>query len=122
MGRAYVEGIFPVEATVIIENNPIINNTNYGSSATSNSSAASETNTHITLGMTIQTIVDMDIEEGLKEEAEKVLRELDAAAKAKDKSGFVNKLEHAASIAKSASALASTMLPFFQTAIQHLLS
>lgn len=122
MGRAYVEGDFPVEAAVKIENNPIFNNVNYGSDATSKSSATAEANVNVTLGMTIQALIDMDIEDSLKEEAEMALKELDGTAKAKDKTGFAEKLERAASIAKSTSTLASVMLPFFQTAIQNLLS
>lgn len=122
MGWEYVEGFFPVEEAVKIEYNPTINNVNYGSTATSSSNATSETNVNITLGMTIQALIDTDIEDSLKEEAETALKELDDASKTEDKAGFAEKLERAASIAKSASTLASIMLPFFQTAIQNLLS
>lgn len=122
MGREYVEGDFPLEAAVKIENNPTFNNVNYGPSATSSSNATAETSATVTLGMTIQSLIDMDIEDSLKEMAEAALKELDSAAKSKDKTGFAEKLERAASIAKSASTLAGVMLPFFQTAIQNLLS
>lgn len=105
-----------------IENNPTFNNVNYGPSATSSSNATAETSATVTLGMTIQSLIDMDIEDSLKEMAETALKELDSAAKSKDKTGFAEKLERAASIAKSASTLAGVMLPFFQTAIQNLLS
>ena len=122
MGREYVEGDFPLEAAVKIENNPTFNNVNYGPSATSSSNATAETSATVTLDMTIQSLIDMDIEDSLKEMAETALKELDSAAKSKDKTGFAEKLERAASIAKSASTLAGVMLPFFQTAIQNLLS
>lgn len=121
MGRDYVEGDFPMEEPVKIEYNPTINNVNCGPTATSSSRATSETNANITLGMAIQALIDMEIEDGLKDEAETALKELDAAAKTKDTTGFAEKLEHAASIAKSASSLASVMLPFVQAAIQNLL-
>lgn len=120
-GWEYVEGDFPTEVLMKIENNPTFNNVVFGSDASSTSSATAETKCNITLGMTIQVIVDMDIEDELKEEAETALKELDAAAKTKDKVSFAEKLEKAASIAKSASALAGVMLPFFEVALQHLL-
>lgn len=122
LGWEYVEGTFPMEEPVKIEYNPTINNVNYGPTATSSSSAASETNVNITLGMTIQALIDMDIEDSLKEMAEAALKELDDASKAKDKTGFAEMLERAASIAKSGSTLAGVMLPFFQAAIHNFLS
>lgn len=107
---------------VKIEYNPTINNVNYGPTATSSSSAAFETNVNITLGMTIQALIDMNIEDSLKERAEAALKELDDASKAKDKTGFAEMLERAASTAKSGTTLAGVMLPFFQTAIHNFLS
>lgn len=120
-GWEYVEGDFPTEVLMKIENNPTFNNVVFGPDASSTSSATAVTKCNITLGMTIQAIVDMDIEGELKEEAETALKELDVAAKTKDKASFAEKLEKAASIAKSASALAGVMLPFFEVALQHLL-
>lgn len=118
----YVEGTFPMEKAVKIENNITNNNVINGVNATADSSASATARSSVTLGVTIQAILDMDIDEQLKERAEASLKELDAAAKAKDKTSFAEKLERAASIAKSASVLAGVMLPFFETAIQRLFS
>lgn len=120
MGWEYVVGDFPTEVPMKIENNPTFNNIVFGSDLSSSSSATAETKCNVTLGMTIQAIVDMDIEGELKEEAEAALKELDAAAKTKDKMGFAEKLEQAASITKSASTLVGVMLPFVRTALQEL--
>ena len=110
-----------VEATVNIENNFTNNNVISGGSASTNAEASAEANGSVTLGMTIQTLLDTSLEAEVKEKAEASLKELDAAARDKDKLSFAEKLEHAASIAKSTSALAGIMLPFFKTAIQQFL-
>lgn len=120
-GFEYVEGNFMIEAAVNIENNFTNNNVINGGSASANAEATAEASNAVTLGMTIQTLLDTDIDAEVKEKAEASLKELDAAARNKDKSGFAEKLERAAGIAKSTSALAGIMLPFFKTAIQQLL-
>ena len=116
----YVEGTFSEEEPVI--NNyysPVV----YGGSATASANASATASNNVTLGMAIGSIVDLDdIDEDTKNRAQDSLKELDAFAKAKDKTSFAEKLEQAASIAKSASSLAGVMLPFFKTAIQTLLS
>lgn len=121
-GREYVEGTFSLEETLRIENNPTINNVIYGSSAFSSSHAVAEANNKVTLGVAIQAIIDMDIDAVVKEKAEAALKELDSASKARDKTTFAEKLERAASIAKSTSRLADVMLPFIHTALQQLLA
>lgn len=120
-GFEYVEGDFMMEATVNIENNFTNNNVINGGSASANAEASAEASSAVTLGMTIQALLDTELEAEVKEKAEASLKELDAAARNKDKSGFAEKLERAASIAKSTSVLAGIMLPFFKTAIQQLL-
>lgn len=120
-GFEYVEGDFMMEATVNIENNFTNNNVINGGSASANAEALAEASGTVTLGATIQALLDTDLEAEVKEEAEVSLKELDAAARNEDKSGFAEKLEHAASIAKSTSSLAGIMLPFFKTAIQQFL-
>ena len=120
-GFEYVEGNFMMEATVNIENNFTNNNVINGGSASANAEASAEASGNVTLGMTIQALLDADVESEAKERAEASLKELDAAARNKDKTSFAAKLEHAASIAKSTSSLAGIMLPFFKTAIQQFL-
>lgn len=117
-GWEYIEGNFPKEDRVLIDFRPVVQ----GGSATASANASATTSNAVSLGMSIGSIIDLDdINEELKQQAQDALKKLDEAAKSENKADFAEKLERAASIAKSASTLAGAMLPFFQTAIQHFL-
>ncbi len=108
-GWSYVEGWFleqEKDMDVIIS--PTINN-NVDTSSTAEANAAAS---NITLGSTIQQIIDLEIPDEEKEEIEKAIKELDQVAKRKDSAGFLDKLERVANIAKDTSATAKVVVPF----------
>ena len=96
-GRIYAEGWFqdqmndnPLNVNIA----PIFNND--GTAAAS----ASATIQDVTLGQTIGAIVDLDVNERVKCEAQEAVRELDSAAKGKDNVAFGEKLENVAKVIK----------------------
>jgi hypothetical protein len=117
-GRTYVNGWFEEQMN---KNNqsinfaPVINNNAYTSA-----NASTEIG-NVTVGMTVGAILDLDIDQALKDDAQDSVRQLDKAAKEKDITGFTAKLEKAASIAKSSAEIAGVVLPFVQMAIQTLM-
>ncbi len=66
-------------------------------------------------------LLDLDIEQKLKDDAQEAVKNLEKAAKDKNKEKFAEKLEKVASIAKSSAEIASIVLPFVQTAIKSLM-
>lgn len=117
-GRSYAEGWFQDQ----MDDSPIniINAPKFENNGAANASA-SATVQDITLGQTIGSIIDLNIDEQTKDEAQEAVRELDDAAKNKDTSAFGEKLENVAKIIKSSSEIAATVLPFVATAIRTLL-
>ena len=112
---AYVEGTFPSrEENMEINFSPTIN-------AHAVSNAASSSSINASFSTTIASLLDLDIDDEVKDAAENALKELNKAAKSKDPAAFSDKLEKVASIAKSAATLANVILPFIPTAIQTLL-
>ena len=89
---------------------PVINN---NVSATANAEAEIK---DVTIGAIVGAILDLDIEQNLKDDAQEAVKQLEKAAKDKDKTKFAEKLEKVASIAKSSAEIASIVLPFVQTA------
>lgn len=118
-GKTYLNGWFlDRESNMNINVSPVINNSINGATAQANSVSSSSIS-GITLGSTIQAILDLDIEFDKKEEAEKAVKELDAASKEKDKVvEFSSHLETVAHMAKSAVSLAKILLPFAQKALE----
>lgn len=117
-GRMYANGWFQEQmdkSNQSINFAPVINNNAYVSA---NASAEVE---DVTIGMTVGAILDLDIEQNLKDDAQESVRQLDKAAKEKDITGFAAKLEKAAFIAKSSAELAGIVLPFVQMAIKTLM-
>lgn len=94
---------------------PVINN---NVSATANAEAEIK---DVTIGATVGAILDLDIEQNLKDDAQDAVRQLEKVAKEKNKTKFAEKLEKVASIAKSSTELATVMFPFVQTAIKMLM-
>lgn len=117
-GRTYANGWFQEQMEKSGKNinfAPIINN---NVSAIANAEAEIK---DVTIGATVGAILDLDIEQNLKDNAQDAVRQLEKAAKEKDKTNFAKKLEKVASIAKRSAELATVMLPFVQTAIKTLL-
>ncbi len=108
-GWSYAEGWFlDQEESMEINISPTINNN-------VNSSSAAESNAtvvNVTLGSTIQQIIDLDISDECKEEIETAVKELDQAAKKKSVPGFLDKLEKVSGIAKNTTEVAKVVLPF----------
>ena len=75
----------------------------------------------MTIGATVGALLDLDIEQNLKDDAQEAVKQLEKAAKDKDKTKFAEKLEKVASIAKSSAEIASIVLPFVQKAIKSLM-
>lgn len=111
-GRSYAEGWFldANESGVMIE---ITNNNINNNSADANIK-------DVTLGATVSSLIDLDIDATIKEDAERAVKELDDAAKSKNITKFSEKLEELASIAKSSTGIASAVLPFVGTALSAL--
>lgn len=118
MGRTYANGWFQEEMEKSNQNinfAPVINN---NVSATANAEAEIK---DVTIGATVGAILDLDIEQNLKDDAQDAVRQLEKVAKEKNKTKFAEKLEKVASIAKSSTELATVMFPFVQTAIKMLM-
>lgn len=118
MGRVYANGWFQEQMnkrSQIINNNIINNNV----SATANAEAEVR---DVTIGTTVGALLDLDIEQSLKDTTQEAVEQLEKAAKDKDRTKFAEKLEKIASIAKSSAEIAGVVLPFVQTAIKSLLS
>lgn len=94
---------------------PVINNNVF---ATANSDAEIR---DVTIGATVGAILDLDIEQNLKEAVQDAVKQLEIAMKEKNKTKFAEKLEKVASLAKSSAEIATNVLPFVQTAIKTLL-
>jgi hypothetical protein len=117
-GRTYANGWFQEQmdkSNQSINFAPTINNNTYTSA-----NASAEIG-DVTIGMTVDAILDLDIDQHLKDDAQESVRQLDKAAKEKNITGFTAKLEKAASIAKSSAELAGIVLPFVQVAIKILM-
>lgn len=115
--RSYAEGWFlDQEDSVNIDFKPVIENIVDASSAANAHAVASSA----TLGSTIQQILDLDIDQKTKDQAEEAVKELEKAAKEKDKTGFLGKLEKVASIAKNSVDLAGAVGPFIAAAASRL--
>ena len=109
-GRRYVEGDFMNQQ----QNNfsPTINITNQNQA---NSNATIE---GIAINAAISELAQLsNVGEEDKRAAESAARELDAAAKSKDKKSFAEKLEILAGILKSSTEIAKILLPFVGNAI-----
>ena len=118
-GRSYAEGWFQDQMnneSLNINLAPIFNN---NSSVVASASAVIQ---DVTLGPTIGAIIDLDIDQGIKTEAQEAVKQLDEAAKNKDKATFAEKLERVANIAKSSLEIASVILPFVGAALKTLLA
>lgn len=119
-GRDYAEGRFEqMTGGTVVNIAPVFNND--GSSHSEASARSSSTIKDVTLGMTIDNIQSLPIDEATRRDAQQAVSELDAASKVKDKKGFAEKLEKVASIAKSSAELAEVILPFVKTAVGTLL-
>lgn len=119
-GRVYANGWFQEqmgERIQIINNNAPVFNNNVSSTANAEAEVRDET-----IGTTVGALLDLDIEQSLKDTAQEAVKQLEKAAKGKDKTKFAEKLEKIASIAKSSAEIAGVVLPFVQTAIKSLLS
>lgn len=117
-GRAYANGWFQEQMDKISQNinfAPVINN---NVSATAHAEADIR---DVTIGATVGALLDLDIEQNLKNDAQEAVKQLGKAAKEKDKTKFAEKLEKVASIAKSSAEIAAIVLPFVQTAIKSLM-
>ena len=116
-GWSYAEGWFlDQEDDVNIDIKPVIKNiVDASSMANAHAVAAS-----VTLGSTIQQILDLDIDPETKDQAEEAIKELEKAAKDEDKVGFLGKLEKVASIAKNSVDLAGVVGPFIAAAASRL--
>lgn len=108
-GWSYAEGWFlDQEDSMKININPVFNN-NANSLSMANAYAAAS---NVTLGSTIQQILDLDIDQEIKEQAEEAVKGLDRAARTKDKIEFLDKLEKVAGIAKNSIELAGIVGPY----------
>jgi hypothetical protein len=117
-GRNYAEGWFQDQmdnSAISIINSPTFNN---NGAATASSSATIQ---DITLGQTIGAIIDLNIDDLVKDEAQEAVHQLDSAAKSKDSVTFSEKLESVAKIIKGSSEIVGVVLPFVATAIKTLL-
>lgn len=117
-GRTYANGWFQEqmdERSQSINIAPVINNNVV---ATANAEAEIK---DVTMGATVRALLNLDIEQNLKDDAQEAVKQLEKAAKDKDKTKFAEILEKVASIAKSSAEIASIVLPFVQTAIKSLM-
>ncbi|ERL08499.1 hypothetical protein [Olsenella profusa] len=116
-GQSYAEGWFldQMESDVKV----ILNNTN--NNTITSSADASVNVSDVTLSTTVAAILDLDIDQAVKDAAEAAAKELDAASKKKDKASFAEKLEKVAHIAKSSASLAEVLLPLVKATVGTLL-
>lgn len=117
-GRIYANGWFQERMDEKIQSisvAPVINN---NVSVTANAEAEIG---DVTIGATVGALLDLDIEQKLKDDAQEAVKNLEKAAKDKNKEKFAEKLEKVASIAKNSAEIASIVLPFIQTAIKSLM-
>lgn len=117
-GRTYANGWFQEqidERSQSINIAPVINN---NVSATANAEAEIR---DVTIGATVGALLDLDIEQNLKDDAQEAVKQLEKAKKEKNKTKFAEKLEKVASIAKSSEEIANVVLPFVQAAIKLLM-
>lgn len=117
-GRSYANGWFQEQMDKSSQNinfAPIINN---NVSATANAEAEIG---DLTIGVTVGAILDLDIEQNLKEDVQDAVKQLEKVMKEKNKTKFAEKLEKVASLAKSSTEIANIVLPFAQVAIKTLL-
>ncbi|MCR5631216.1 MAG: hypothetical protein K6F24_04580 [Atopobiaceae bacterium] len=115
-GRNYAEGWFQDQMNNRAQNITIAPTFNNNGAA-----IASATIKDVTLSQTIGTIVDLNIDEQVKDEVQEAVRQLDRAAKNKDNIAFGEKLESIAKIIKSSGEIAAAVLPFVTVAIKTLL-
>lgn len=116
-GWSYAEGWFlDQEDAMKIEVCPIFNN-DVSSSSTADSHAAA---TSVTFGSTIQQILDLEIEQETKDQAEEAIKDLEKTIKNADKVGFLDKLEKIASIAKNSVDLVGVVGPYIAAAASRL--
>ena len=108
-GWSYAEGWFlDQEDSLSINVNSIFNN----NVSSSSSSSALSSATNVTLGSTVQQILDLEIDSETKNQAETAVKELEQATKDGDKAGFLEKLDKIASIAKTSAELIGVIGPF----------
>lgn len=116
-GRHYAEGDFMNQHPNTSLPNIIINNNNQ---ANSNANVAIE---GTTINAAISALMQLsNVSEEDKSAAESAAKELDTAAKNKDKKSFAEKLETLAGILKNSTETATTLLPFVANAIYLLFS
>ena len=104
------------EDSLSINVNPIFNN----NVSSSSSSSALSSATNVTLGSTVQQILDLEIDSETKNQAETAVKELEQATKDGDKAGFLEKLEKIASIAKTSAELIGVIGPFIASTASRL--
>ncbi|KLA46701.1 hypothetical protein [Ligilactobacillus ruminis] len=117
-GRIYANGWFQERMDERIQSisvAPVINN-----NVSAKANAEAEIG-DVTIGATVGALLDLDIEQKLKDDAQEAVKNLEKAAKDKNKEKFAEKLEKVASIAKSSAEIASIVLPFVQIAIKSLI-
>lgn len=117
-GRNYTEGRLQDQMDNSAPNISIAPVFNNNGAATASASATIQ---DIALGQAIEAIVDLNIDERVKDEVQETMRQLDSAAKSKDSVTFGEKLENIAKIIKGSSEIAAAVLPFVITAIRTLL-
>lgn len=118
-GRVYANGWFQEQMDMRSQNINFAPNINTNVSTTANAEAEVR---DVTIGTTVGALIDLDVEQHLKDAAQEAVKQLEKAAKEKDKTKFAEKLEKIASIAKSSAEIAGVVLPFIQTTIKSLLS
>ena len=117
-GRIYANGWFQERMDERIQSISVATDINNNVSAKANAEAEIG---DVTIGATVGALLDLDIEQKLKDDAQEAVKNLEKAAKDKNKEKFAEKLEKVASIAKSSAEIASIVLPFVQTAIKSLI-
>lgn len=108
-GLSYVRGDFmdeESEMSININNSPTFNNTNVGGVATA-TAKTEPTN----IEMAVEAIRASDVDDDVKRSAEAAVVDMGEAAKEGNVEKFVDALENTASIVKSTTALATTVLP-----------
>lgn len=128
-GRSYAEGWFLNQmgagsGTSITNSNTF--NPTINIDAASHAESASDFSVNVkdvSLTTTLKAIIDIDgIDSGLKEQALKAAKDLDAASSTRDHMTFSEKLGKLASLAKSSSDLAKVLLPLAMGALGRFLS
>jgi hypothetical protein len=98
--------------------NPVFNNNVNASQAAAATVTAAANG--VSLGLILNQVNELDLEQSFKAEAVTALMDLDNASGEKDKKPLMEKLEMVVSLAKSASTLAGVVLPFIADAISKL--